>query len=103
MSAITITKENFEQEVLNSPKPVLLDFWASWCGPCRMVSPIIDELAQELTDAKVGKINVDEQPELASTFNVMSIPTLAVIKDGKVVKTAVGARPKEAIREMLNV
>lgn len=102
MSALTITKENFEQEVLKSDKPVLLDFWATWCGPCRMVAPIVEEIALEVTDAKVGKVNVDEQPELAASFKVMSIPTLAVIKDGKVVNTAVGARPKEAILSMLN-
>jgi thioredoxin 1 len=101
MSAIKITKENFKDEVLNSSKPVLLDFWAPWCSPCRMVSPIIEELAGELTDAKVGKINVDEEPELASAFSVMSIPMLAVMKDGKVIKTAVGARPKSSILGML--
>lgn len=102
MSVLTITKENFETEVLQSDKPVLLDFWASWCGPCRMVSPVVDEIAEEVTDSKVGKINVDEQPELAAAFQVMSIPTLAVIKDGKVVKTSVGVRPKSAILSMLN-
>jgi len=102
MSAITITKENFESEVLNSDKPVLLDFWAAWCGPCKMVSPVIDEIAGEVTDAKVGKVNVDEQPELASSFRVMSIPTLAVIKGGKVVNTSVGARSKNDILSMLN-
>lgn len=103
MSAITITKENFETEVLKSDKPVLLDFWAAWCGPCRMVSPVVDEIAGEVTNAKVGKINVDEQPELASSFRVMSIPTLAVMKDGKVVNTTVGARSKNDILSMLNV
>lgn len=101
MAAITITKENFEKEVMNSDKPVLIDFWASWCGPCRMVSPIVDELANELTDKKVGKINIEEQPELAQAFSVMSIPTLVVIKDGKVVSKSVGARPKQAILDML--
>lgn len=101
MSVLTITKDNFEKEVINSDKPVLLDFWAAWCGPCRMVSPIVDEIASETTSAKVGKINVDEQPELAQAFNVMSIPTLAVVKGGKVVKTAVGARPKADIVKML--
>lgn len=101
MSAITITKDNFESEVMSSDKPVLLDFWAAWCGPCRMVSPIVDEVAREVTNAKVGKINVDEQPELAQAFRVMSIPTLAVVKDGKVVKTSVGVRPKEDILKML--
>lgn len=103
MSAITITKENFESEVLKSDKPVLLDFWAAWCGPCRMVSPVVDEIAGEVEGAKVCKINVDEQPELASSFRVMSIPTLAVMKGGKVVNTAVGARSKNDILSMLNV
>lgn len=102
MAAVTITKENFENEVMKSDKPVLIDFWASWCGPCRMVSPIVDEIANELTDKKVGKINVEEQPELAEAFSVMSIPTLMVIKDGKVVNKSVGARPKQAILDMLN-
>ena len=101
MSVIAITKENFNKEVLESAKPVLLDFWASWCGPCRMVSPIIDEIAAESPDIKVGKINVDEQNELAANFNVMSIPTLVVIRDGKVVNKAVGVRPKQQILSML--
>ena len=101
MAAITITKENFEKEVMNSDKPVLIDFWASWCGPCRMVSPIVEELADELTDKKVGKINIEEQPELAQAFSVMSIPTLMVIKNGKVTSSAVGARPKSQILAML--
>lgn len=101
MAAITITKENFEKEVRNSDKPVLIDFWASWCGPCRMVSPIVEELADELTAQKVGKINIEEQPELAEAFSVMSIPTLMVIKNGKVVSKATGARPKQAILDML--
>lgn len=102
MSVLTITKDNFDKEVLNSSVPVLLDFWASWCGPCRMVSPIVDQIATEVTNAKVGKVNVDEQPELAMSFNVMSIPTLMVMKDGKVVKTSVGARSKADILAMLN-
>lgn len=102
MSVLHITKENFENEVLKSDRPVLLDFWASWCGPCRMVSPIIDEIAEETTDKKVGKINVDEQPELAQAFGVMSIPTLVVMKDGEVVGQSVGVKSKETILHMLN-
>lgn len=101
MSVITITKDNFQEEVIDSKVPVLLDFWASWCGPCRMVSPIVDEIADERSDIKVGKINVDEQPELASNFRVMSIPTLMVMKDGKITNQAVGARPKGQIEDML--
>ena len=101
MSAININKNNFENEVLNSDQPVLLDFWASWCGPCRMVSPIVDEIADERSDIKVGKINVDEQMELAAQFGVMSIPTLVVMKNGRIVNQAVGARPKAQILAML--
>jgi thioredoxin 1 len=101
MSAIVITKENFENEVLKSEKTVLLDFWASWCGPCRMVSPIVDEIANEYPEYKVGKVNVDEQPELAAAFEVMSIPSLFVLKDGKVVNNSIGAKPKAQILEML--
>ena len=101
MSAINVNQNNFGQEVLNSDKPVLLDFWASWCGPCRMVSPIVDEIAAERSDIKVCKINVDEQPELAARFGVMSIPTLVVMKNGKVINQAVGARPKAQILAML--
>lgn len=101
MSVIEINKENFEQEVLKSDKPVLLDFWASWCGPCRMVSPIIDEIASEHPEIKVGKVNVDEQSELAASFQVMSIPSIFVVKDGKVVKSSVGALPKNQILDMI--
>ena len=101
MNVFTITEENFAKEVLEADRPVLLDFWAAWCGPCQMVSPVIDEIADENPQIKVGKINVDEQPELAGQFDVMSIPTLLVIKDGKAVKKTVGARPKEAILDML--
>ena len=100
MSVTTVTKENFKA-FTQSEKPVLLDFWASWCGPCRMVSPIVDEIAAERSDIKVCKINVDEQPELAARFGVMSIPTLVVMKNGKVINQAVGARPKAQILAML--
>ena len=101
MSAININKNNFQSEVLNSDKKVLLDFWAHWCGPCRMVVPIVEEIADENPDIKVGKINVDEEEELASQFGIMSIPTLVVIENGKVVNRAMGARSKEAILDML--
>ena len=101
MSAINIDKNNFHSEVINSDRPVLLDFWASWCGPCRMVAPVVEEIADERSDIKVGKVNVDEQPGLASQFNVMSIPTLVVMKNGKVVNQAIGARPKSEILKML--
>ena len=101
MSVITLTKENFEQEVLRSDKPVLVDFWASWCGPCRMVSPIVDEIAEERSDIKVGKVNVDEQQMLAAQFSVMSIPTLLVFKNGQVVTQPAGARPKQQILALL--
>ena len=101
MSVINIKKNNFQNEVLNSEMPVLLDFWAPWCGPCRMVGPIVDEIAEERVDIKVGKVNVDEQPELAAQFGVMSIPTLVVMKNGKIVNQVTGARPKTQILAML--
>lgn len=101
MSVIKINKENFASEVLNSNKPVLLDFYADWCGPCRMVGPIVSEIANERSDVKVGKINVDEQPELAAQFQVMSIPMLAVIKNGILENQVVGYRSKEQIEAML--
>ena len=101
MSVIKINKENFASEVLNSNKPVLLDFYADWCGPCRMVGPIVSEIANERSDVKVGKINVDEQPELAAQFQVMSIPMLAVIKNGKLENQVAGYRSKEQIEAML--
>ena len=102
MSVLKITNANFEAEVLNSDKPVLLDFWASWCGPCRMIAPVIDKLAEERPDVKFVKINVDEEPQLAAQFGVVSIPTLVVMDGGAIVNMAVGARPKEMILEMLN-
>ena len=101
MSVINITKDNFANEVVNSEKPVLIDFWASWCGPCRMVSPVIDEIASERGDIKVDKINVDDQPELARQFGIMSIPTLVVMKNGEVSNYTMGDRPKEDILRLL--
>ena len=101
MSAININKNNFQNEVMNSNKPVLLDFWAPWCAPCRMVAPTVEEIASERVDIKVGKINVDEQPELANKFGIMSIPTLEVMKNGKIVQRVSGVRPKNTILEML--
>ena len=103
MSVMQITKDNFDREVLQAKEPVLLDFWASWCGPCRMLSPVVDQIAEETTGVKVGKVNVDEEPELARQFGVMSIPTLVVMKDGKPVDTKVGAQPKAAILAMLGL
>ncbi len=101
MSVLTITKNNFDTEVIKSDKPVLLDFWASWCGPCRMVSPIVDEIAEEVSTIKVGKINVDEEPDLAKNFKVMSIPSLIVMKDGKLYNSSIGVQPKQKILDML--
>ena len=100
MATIAVTAENFNDTIKEGT--VLLDFWASWCGPCRMVSPIVDEIGAEVTDAKVGKVNVDEQPELAQAFGIASIPTLLVIRDGRTVNRAVGVRSKEEILQMLN-
>jgi len=102
MSIVNLTMENFQSEVLNSDKPVLVDFWASWCGPCRMISPVVEEIASENEDIKVGKVDIDTQPELANAFHVMSIPTLMVFKGGKLSNSAVGARPKAAILSMLD-
>ncbi len=102
MGVLKITKKNFEKEVLKSDKPILLDFWASWCGPCRMVGPIVEQIAEETSDTvRVGKINVDEEQELAQAFQVMSIPTLVVMRDGKVVKSTVGVQSKQALLSML--
>ena len=101
MSAIKITDKNFHSEVINSEKPVLIDFWASWCGPCRMMSPVVDEIASERGDIKVCKVNVDEEPALASQFGIMSIPTIVAIKNGKVTGSLVGVRPKQHILELV--
>ena len=101
MSAININKNNFQNEVVNSDKPVLLDFWAPWCGPCRMVVPIVEEIAGERSDIRVGKINIDDQPELANQFRIMSIPTLVVMKNGKIVNRSTGAKSKKDILAMI--
>lgn len=101
MSYVVLTKDNFHQEVILSERPVLVDFWASWCGPCRMVSPVVDEIAGERSDILVGKVNVDEEPALASAFNITSIPTLVVLRGGEVVNRATGARPKSSILSLI--
>ena len=102
MNVLSITSKNFEEEVMKSEKPVLLDFWASWCGPCKMIAPIVEQVAEEAKEfAKVGKINVDEETEIASSFEIMSIPTLVVIKNGKLIKRTVGVQSKQEILDML--
>lgn len=101
MNMITITNENFEDEVLKSDKPVLLDFWADWCGPCKMLSPLVDQIAEEMQNIKVGKVNVDEQQELAQKFDIMNIPTLIVMKNGKIADKSIGAVPKNEISAMI--
>lgn len=102
MSVITITKENFQTEVMMSDKPVLIDLWASWCGPCQMLSPLVDQVAEERTDIKVGKINVDENPELAQAFGVQSIPLLVLVKNGKITAQSLGYVPKEKIIQLID-
>ncbi|MBQ3900621.1 MAG: thioredoxin [Clostridia bacterium] len=101
MAILTLTKDNFENEALKAEGKVLIDFWAPWCGPCRMMSPVVDEIAEELTDVKVGKVNVDEEPELAMKYGVMSIPTLIVLENGQVINKSMGAVPKENVLRLL--
>lgn len=101
-SVVHLTKDNFREEVLSSEKPILIDFWAPWCGPCRMVGPIVEEIANEVSHTKIAKVNIDEQPELAGAFQVMSIPTLMFVKEGKIVSKAVGMRPKAEILKMIS-
>lgn len=103
MSVLTVTKDNFQSEVMESDKPVLIDFWASWCNPCKALAPVIEQVASEVDNAKICKVNINEQPELSSAFNVMQIPTLVVVKEGKVEKVTVGASSKEEILELLGV
>ena len=102
MAVAHVTNENFDSEVLQSDKPVFIDFWASWCGPCQMVAPVVEELSEEIADVKFAKVNVDEQPELARQFQVMSIPTMVLLKEGKVVDTTIGAQPKEDIAKFVH-
>ena len=102
MKTIAVTEENYENEVLKSDRPVLLDFWAAWCGPCKMLAPILDEIAGEQPDIKICKVNSDEQPMLAQKFHVMAVPSLVFIKNGNVINKSVGMRPKAAIMEMIN-
>ena len=101
MSIITLTAENFDKEVINSPVPVLVDFWAAWCGPCRMLSPIVDEIAEEVSGIKVAKVNIDEQPDIARRYRIMSIPTLMLFKNGEVAEKLIGVQPKELILDIL--
>lgn len=101
MAVLHLTKENFESEVMQSDKPVFIDFWADWCGPCQMVAPVIEEISNEVTDVKIAKVNVDEEMELAQKYSVMSIPTMVLIKNGEVVNTTVGAQPKEDILKFI--
>ena len=100
---VILTQENFEQEVLQSQKPVLVDFWASWCGPCRMLAPVIEEIAEKNEDIKVGKVNVDEQPELAQKYGISSIPALYFFREGEVIHTSIGLQPRESIEAQLKV
>jgi len=102
MAVAQVTRENFDNEVLQSDKPVFIDFWASWCGPCQMMAPVVEELSEEIADVKFAKVNVDEQPELARQFQVMSIPTMVLLKEGKIVDTTIGAQPREDIVKFLH-
>lgn len=101
MAVITLTKDNFDREVLQSSTPVLVDFWAPWCGPCKMMGPVVDQIAEQVTTVAVGKVNIDEEPDLATRYGVMTIPTLALFKNGEIADTSVGLRPKEAIIDMI--
>lgn len=101
MAVVTVTRDNFEAEIMQSQQPVLVDFWASWCGPCRMLSPIVEQFSDEEAGVKCCKVNVDDEPELAARFNVMNIPALFVVKEGKVVNSAIGVQPKDALKELI--